>query len=801
MILPSDSIFNTRIDQLPLDPNSSAYSSYAIINGMWISYAWGTNIVDSSAPLTTETFYYTPYLNGIGFPIPPLPDKKRETGAYTTDGNNDHHMIVLNRQTCQIYETYQDGNHNSACPSCTAQSGWTYASNSYKQPGGGTTDAAGLPLEALTLHLAEIRSGAVTHALRFSACAGCISNSHAWPATSSTGGQAGAAPMGARFRLRASYDISSFPAAAQVVLKGLQQYGAFLADIGTSGNITASTDITEDLQVVQALKSLGNAHFKPSDFEVVDESSLMSSPSSNRVNQNNPYVQPANYAVLTVIDSINPNNSVQLPIALEPVSVGMPNPSITVQAGTPGFPVSYWVTGTTNQQVSWSISPATGAGAIGADGTYTAPPAASGVVHATITAVSNADSTASASAQINIIPAGVIRIDSGSSVATKDGYGNTWLPDMAFETASYNTVNDSYPAGLWGYGPDAIIDQTFMYTWGDDIVYDLHVPNGDYSVGLTFGLACGGTYSPTSTFDNGLVNGALDIETQGQLVLSNWDPGVLTNWACRTPATTNVPATVSDTKLRIAIRATGGYDTHSAPFINAVTISAVAPTANIQPNTTAITFPGQTLNSTSEAEVVTLTNTQTLTAAFTGVSLTGPNAGAFAIAGNNCGSELAGGGTCQISLTFTPTAVGAQTAVLNVADSATNSPQTVALNGTGVGIPQAVVTPAAIAFAAQAIGTTSAPQIATLSNPGTGPLPVTSVGITGANANSFVVSSNGCGSKVAAGTSCQIAVSFEPSSVSRQSASLTVSDSVGTQTVSLTGKGKHASQSPGVKPH
>lgn len=208
MVTPNDSVFNTRIDNLPVHASSATWMG-SFISSIAFLPAWGTNIVDNTVPQTPMFFYYTTNENG-NFQIAAWPNRKREGGAFPTDGNNDHHMVSVNHQTCQFYETYQEGNPNSQCASCTANSGWKYASTSYTQPTGGTTDAAGLPLEPLTVHLSEVKAGAINHAMRFTLCTGCINSAtYLWPATSSNGSPTSTAPpMGARFRLKSTLSPS-----------------------------------------------------------------------------------------------------------------------------------------------------------------------------------------------------------------------------------------------------------------------------------------------------------------------------------------------------------------------------------------------------------------------------------------------------------------------------------------------------------------------------------------------------------------------------------------------------------------
>ncbi|MGC1902477.1 MAG: choice-of-anchor D domain-containing protein, partial [Candidatus Acidiferrum sp.] len=108
--------------------------------------------------------------------------------------------------------------------------------------------------------------------------------------------------------------------------------------------------------------------------------------------------------------------------------------------------------------------------------------------------------------------------------------------------------------------------------------------------------------------------------------------------------------------------------------------TAGSPTADLNP--TSLTFASTVVGKTSAAQAITLTNNGNVATLVTGVTITGANATDFATT-NTCG--VAGGiqpkMNCMVSVTFTPTAAGARTATLNIADNA--GTQTVALTGTG----------------------------------------------------------------------------------------------------------------------
>jgi hypothetical protein len=215
------------------------------------------------------------------------------------------------------------------------------------------------------------------------------------------------------------------------------------------------------------------------------------------------------------------------------------------------------------------------------------------------------------------------------------------------------------------------------------------------------------------------------------------------------------------------------------------------PTANLSPPS--MTFASQALGSTSSAQAATLTNSGGTTLNITSIALTGANASDFAQT-NTCGGSVAGGANCTISVTFTPAASGSRTASVSITDNASGSPQTVSLSGTGTGTATLVsLSPTSLAFGNQSLGTTSAAQALTLSNTGNAALSITSLALTGSNASDFA-QTNTCGSSVAAGANCTIAVMFTPSVTGTEAASLSIADNAtaSPQTVSLSGTGTAA---------
>ena len=213
--------------------------------------------------------------------------------------------------------------------------------------------------------------------------------------------------------------------------------------------------------------------------------------------------------------------------------------------------------------------------------------------------------------------------------------------------------------------------------------------------------------------------------------------------------------------------------------------AAAAPQVTLTPASLSFTTVA---GSTPAPQVATLTNGGTAALVISQVSIGGATGGAFSQT-NTCGTSLAAGASCAITIGFSGTGVGSYVAALQVADNAPSTPQAVTLSGTvtAASAPAATLTPASLAFSTTT-GTTSPTQNATLTNTGHAPLTITGISLTGANSASFA-STNTCGSTLAAGASCTISMTFDPTSTGTDAATLSVSDNApdSPQTSSLTG--------------
>ena len=283
-VFPADNIWNTTVDNLPLDSNSAAYVATIgpesnlhpdFGSGVWppgsdspIGIPYVT--VPGTQPMVQVSFDYGDESDAGPYPIPA--DAPIEGGS---DSTGDRHVLVIDTTNCILYELWDAFPQSDG--SWQAGSGAIFDLNSDQlRPARWTSaDAAGLPIYPGLVRYDEVASGEINHALRFTAPQ--TRNSYVWPArhyaSSLTGTQY--PPMGQRFRLKAGFDISGFSPQTQVILIALKRYGMILADNGSSWYISGAPDPSWDNDILSELGRVAG-----SNFEAVDVSSLMVSPDS-----------------------------------------------------------------------------------------------------------------------------------------------------------------------------------------------------------------------------------------------------------------------------------------------------------------------------------------------------------------------------------------------------------------------------------------------------------------------------------------------------------------------------------------
>ena len=316
-IFPADSIFNQRVDQLPVDTTSShqvpsAYLSRPLHPDFGVGfYPYPGGIpwmrVPANQPTTNVILENSGQIDSAGtytWPIPALPNAVVEGTNYGGDGN-DHHILVLQSSVnnitgpqsgpCTLYETYQSTTvasmFDAATNTWSVLAGIHYVLNSDEIAASestldnGAQDSPGIPMMPLLLRYSEVPQLA-QHPLRITMPT--PTNGYVWPATGCCSGSG--PPQGLLFRLKASVNwqatcpATSNPQAA-TVLQTLQQYGAYMSDHGSPGYMQGVPDIRWNDDDLACIKQ-----FHLSDMEIVNNSVLEISDTSG---QTKPYVVPA----------------------------------------------------------------------------------------------------------------------------------------------------------------------------------------------------------------------------------------------------------------------------------------------------------------------------------------------------------------------------------------------------------------------------------------------------------------------------------------------------------------------------
>src|SRR5471032_994415 len=223
-VFPANNYWNTPVDTLPLHPSSATWVN-SIGAATKLHPDWGNVLADNfGIPFVTVTgtqpnvpITFDP--NGFGdesdpgpYPIPPSAPIE---GGSASDG--DRHVIVVDTTNCKLYELYNAFPINGGTSwSVYSSAKFDLKSNALRPATWTSADAAGLPIFPGLVRYDEIVSGAIRHAIRFTVPH--TQNSYVWPARHEASSLTGTQypPMGARFRLKASFDISKFSAANQI---------------------------------------------------------------------------------------------------------------------------------------------------------------------------------------------------------------------------------------------------------------------------------------------------------------------------------------------------------------------------------------------------------------------------------------------------------------------------------------------------------------------------------------------------------------------------------------------------------
>jgi hypothetical protein len=239
-VFPPNNVWNMDVRRLPVHPKSTLWKRATHAGTTRLhpdfgppSYGIPFDVVPSSYQKVPIDFQYAAESDPGPYPFGP---------EIRIEGGSDRHAIMIDEGTCVLHELFA-ARWNGGNPSAGSGAIFDLGSNALRSAGWTSADAAGLPIFPGLVRYDEVfgPSAGIHHALRFTV--GCTRRRYVWPARHQAGvADARCPPMGARFRLRAGYDISGYSARARIVLRAMKHYGMIVADNGSDWYFQGTVD-------------------------------------------------------------------------------------------------------------------------------------------------------------------------------------------------------------------------------------------------------------------------------------------------------------------------------------------------------------------------------------------------------------------------------------------------------------------------------------------------------------------------------------------------------------------------------
>lgn len=260
---PADNWWNTDISTQPVDSMSATLIASCGTGKLHPDF--GTTfgipyvVIGGGVPRRPVSFDIDDESDPGPYPIPtnaPIEDGPNSTG--------DRHVLVVDTLNRKLYEMW-DAHPLNGGASWHSGSGAVFdlSSNALRPSGWTSADAAGLPVfPGLVRYDEAVQLGAINHAVRFT-CPhtrkGFITPARHFASSSTS---TSLPPMGMRVRLKASFNVSGFPAEVQVMLRAMQKYGMILADNGSGWFVSGAPDSRWNDSRVGALKTVPSSAFE-----------------------------------------------------------------------------------------------------------------------------------------------------------------------------------------------------------------------------------------------------------------------------------------------------------------------------------------------------------------------------------------------------------------------------------------------------------------------------------------------------------------------------------------------------------
>jgi len=262
-VFPPDNPWNWDISQHAVHPKSDAYvrsigADKPLHPDFGSVYGIPYVVVPGRQKRVPVSFEYADESDAGPYPIPD--DAPIEGGP---DARGDRHILVIDRDNRVLYEIFHAFKTDKGWK---AGSGAIFKldSNDLRPDGWTSADAAGLPIFPGLVRFEEVARGSIPHALRFTVQKS--QRAYVWPARhfASASKDEDLPPMGLRFRLKPSFDVSKYSKRCQVILAALKRHGMLVADNGSDWYVTGAPDKRWNDDELHALKKV-----KGSDFEAV----------------------------------------------------------------------------------------------------------------------------------------------------------------------------------------------------------------------------------------------------------------------------------------------------------------------------------------------------------------------------------------------------------------------------------------------------------------------------------------------------------------------------------------------------
>jgi hypothetical protein len=273
-VFPPNNVWHLDVSRLPVHPRSDTWKAASHAGSTLLhpdfgppTYGIPFDVVAASHPTVSVALHYAGESDPGPYPF----------GAdIHVERGSDRHAIMVDESDCTLYELF-GARWNGGDP--TAGSGAIFhlegaGANALRPAGWTSADAAGLPIFAGLLRYDEVAAGAVDHAIRMTVA--CTYDAYVWPARHAAGtSDRRCPPMGARFRLKASFPLGGFGPKARAIRRAMKRYGMIVADNGSDWYFQGTVDPRWTTTLLDQLKRIPARA-----FQAIDERACRVAPGS-----------------------------------------------------------------------------------------------------------------------------------------------------------------------------------------------------------------------------------------------------------------------------------------------------------------------------------------------------------------------------------------------------------------------------------------------------------------------------------------------------------------------------------------